>query len=252
VVNGVNIRVYRVADMQMQNGLMRFDLAEEFVGAVQDWPEHINISKENFARLAKELLAHAINTDVEYAVNSSVNNDGSILFEGLSRGLYLIAQNSSSGSHNILPALMSIPHYDGGEWVYDAIAKPKTEPNGSTSPPTPAPTNRPNRPAPDPEAPTQPPTLTRLPPGEPVIRDDDIGYTDFDTDTPLGEVHYDTDKPEEEEEKDEDIDFSEDMPMGDLPQTGVVRWPIPILYTIGGTATLSGLFVLNKERKKDE
>ena len=54
-----------------------------------------------------------------------------------------------------------------------------------------------------------------------------------------------------EEEEFEDI-FDEDVPLGPLPQTGQLWWPVPVLGALGLILVGAGLYLMRKDRRKRE
>ena len=58
-----------------------------------------------------------------------VGADGTVKIENLPMGLYLVTQNVAfDGCMNMRAALISVPMYLNGEWVFDVVAAPKLEP----------------------------------------------------------------------------------------------------------------------------
>lgn len=80
--------------------------------------------------LASELYAFAEEHGL-VGTTQGCGETGSVTFEGLDLGLYLIAQEGSvPGYYPVLPFVVSVPMADpsGAGWIYEAEAGPKAEP----------------------------------------------------------------------------------------------------------------------------
>ena len=252
-IEGIHVSLFRVADVEpLQNdGMIRFVPAGSLAGANDG--KHIELEiavgpEGDFAELAVRFYDYAVSNHIGPMVNARPTDaNGRVVFGELHSGLYLVAQaNTTSATHIMAPTLVPVYWYtDNAGGDSGVIAKPKTE----TRPPEPPIITRPPT-----TRPTRPPTTT-TPPTEGNLVPDENRHIEFDSDgTPLGEWTYDDEEGTwvYEEFDDDELLFEEETPLGDLPQTGVLRWPIPFLCALGGVTMTSGLFVLTKGKKKNE
>lgn len=145
-------------------------------------------------------------------------------FSGLAPGLYLVTADaavSGGWEYRCAPALLALPalNADGESWDYDAAALPKLERSALPDPPAPVPEPTP-APTPSPQPPPEP-TETPVPSPEP---------SESPTPTPAP-----TGKPSGADET--------------LPQTGQLRWPVPVLAVLGLALAAAGI---GCRRRRDE
>ena len=257
-LKNINISVCKVAEMESVNGLMRYKLIGGFIGAVTPWPEYMDrqdesgrtlISREELGELAKKLYAHAVNNHIARDMKTS-DADGKVLFTGLTAGLYLVAQeNESIAEYKISPTLVPIPLLIGeawingvwtGTWSKEVTVKPKTEPNVKPTA-TPRPSNSPSG---------TPYTAYSPPQDDPVVKypipqapNREI-YLELGNDVPDGKWTPNVGG--------EELILDEIPPVGKLPHTSVLRWPIPILFTLGGLTAILGLVILLREKRREK
>lgn len=136
------------------------------------------------------------------------------MFNDLEPGVYLVRQDSTNWTfENIKSILIAVPYTqpDGSAWVFDAEVFAKLQYR------------------PDDEEPTTKPTTGTTGSTEPTenIPDDDVpsGSTD-----------------------DEDID-DPDVPKQELPETGMMQWPVPFM-AMGGVV-LFGMGYISEKKSKN-
>ncbi len=120
-VAGGSLTIYRVADIAEDDGNYRFELTADY--------QQSNISLDDIgspdtaAALAEYALMH------EFAGQSkAIDESGSIIFDGLLPGLYLLIQDTPApGYNNAAPFLVSLPRLVDGIYIYDIDASPKVE-----------------------------------------------------------------------------------------------------------------------------
>ena len=148
-VPGGTLTLYRVGDVQEEDGNFSFRLSEDFAGSEASL-ERLN------AALAEALMTYARNEDPE-GTTADIDREGRVEFPGLKAGLYLLVQEeAASGYFRADPFLVSIPMTEDGKYVYDVDASPKVEVVEKPDPP--------DRPPHEPPPPDEPPLSE--PPGE--------------------------------------------------------------------------------------
>lgn len=232
------LTIYHVGEVRIENALAWYDLTSEFSGVTGvEFDEMTSSENRQFASTLKAY----VNANNITGTSGRTNSRGRVTFSDLEAGIYLLVPGPYSGYYTIEPSLMVIPQQDGDNgWIYDVTASPKSEPEPtptSTYPPTTRP------PTTRPPSTTRPPTTTR-PPSDPP------SYTPTPYTPPVSEYVID---PEETPMGVEEIyEFEPEIPMGDLPQTGVLRWPIPVLAIAGVFLFGFGWAMNNREKKNDE
>jgi hypothetical protein len=264
-INGAGITLYRVADAKLEGDHLVYTAATAFETASVSFDELGLDSKKNLDA-ATVLRSYALQNVIAGTARTT-GADGKAKFEELSSGLYLVAQTGSTAAYrDISPFLLSVPmaNADKTGWFYDIESLPKTEisvrppqpsqpqpppasPEPETSPepevsPTPEPTSTPET---TPTPPTVTPTSEPSPPPGPdippppteientLVPTDEGTFIEIGPDgTPLGEWRWD---PEEGE-----WIYDEYPPLGELPQTGRLQWPVPVMALAGMTLFTSG------------
>lgn len=123
VIPGATFVLYHVADAVSVDNNLAFEYTEAFEGCGAD------LNDLNAAGLAEELLAYARANGIEGVVKTADEN-GTVVFEDLPLGLYLIAQEGElEGYYPINPFVVAIPmtNAEGTAWIYDIEASPKAE-----------------------------------------------------------------------------------------------------------------------------
>ena len=174
-VSGGDMALYRVADVEQDDGSYYFRLRTDLGG------ERLDQKSLDAPDLAKRLAsASSLGKADQTAVFDA---KGRVTFSGLKPGLYLLTQEkASAGYEKMLPVLVSLPWYDPERefYVYDIDASVKPE---TSRTPTPAP------------SPTTPPGPN-------------------------------------------------------LPQTGQLNWPVPVLAFCGVLFMITGAALLLSDRSK--
>lgn len=118
---GTELTLYQVADVAVDNADQQYVLTEDFTGCGPDLA-----SLDDPEGLAKDLSAYVS----EYrpaGTTKPVTTDGSVTFDDLPLGLYLVLQkNVQPGNTIVNPFVASVPRInEKGEWEYDVDASPK-------------------------------------------------------------------------------------------------------------------------------
>lgn len=148
-ISGTHFALYFIGHLG-ENG---YNLYYEKTADFADYPENIN--NTGAPALPQSLAEYTATVEIDAYQTLSTNSAGTVAFEDLPLGLYLVIQlpteTASSSTH---PFLVSIPTADPvtGFWLYEIDASPKV----SATPPSPTPTPTP--------IPTPTPTKTPTPP----------------------------------------------------------------------------------------
>ncbi len=128
-VAGGEMTLHQVGDILEDHGNYSFVLSEEFAsGGI---PLMDVSSSDTAAALADYAAAQSL-----VGTTQSIGNDGTVTFESLKPGLYLLVQHqAASGYYAASPFLISVPLYDEVNDVYEyaVTATPKVEISKKTS-----------------------------------------------------------------------------------------------------------------------
>lgn len=120
-VPGGTLTLYHVGDILENDEGDTFVLTDAFAESGE--------SLENIqsARLAKQLAQYAKDHNIK-GTEKKIDSKGSVLFSGLSTGLYLIIQTKAADGYNAAePFLVSVPMQENGVYIYNVDASPKIE-----------------------------------------------------------------------------------------------------------------------------
>lgn len=116
----VTFEIYKVANLK--DGLL--ELTEDF--------KHTNIDLNNLPIANEMEKASEILSEVKATPTQSgkTDADGTVLFEGLELGAYLIKATDTTNYDDITPYIVSVPTYDNvaGDMIYDIETYPKHTP----------------------------------------------------------------------------------------------------------------------------
>lgn len=236
VVPGGTLTLYRVGEIQQQNGDYSFGLVEDFADSGE------SLEDITSPELAEGLAGFA---QEENGKTLQIDENGNVMFDDLELGLYLVVQyNAAEGYENVSPFLVSVPVNINGTYIYQVDATPKVGliNGGPPAPPdvTPTPTPEPDvTPTPGPDVtptPTPGPDVTPTPTPDP-----DVTPTPAPTPTPPPTV-VPTPTP---------VVTPTPTPAPTLPQTGQLNWPIPLL-AVAGLAVFAAGWILRFGQKKEK
>ena len=132
---GGNLVLYKVADVIVDEGY-RYKLTSTFSGVTgaASVAEKINDQAQiGNAALASTLASYASANGVSTVGTRSASSNGTLKFENLPVGLYLVTQTTAAkGYQKMAPFLVSLPGENG---TYDVNATPKMELKKKTKPP---------------------------------------------------------------------------------------------------------------------
>lgn len=120
-VSGGTLTLYRVGDVEENNGDYSFGLTADFIGS------GVKLTDISSADLAGDLADYAVKQGYD-GTEKEIGQDGKISYTELEPGLYLLVQNkAASGYNKMSPFLVSIPMNEKGVYIYDVDASPKAE-----------------------------------------------------------------------------------------------------------------------------
>lgn len=125
-VSGGQLTLYRVGDVAQDNGNYTFVPTS----SLHDWNGSFG-DLENADQIAKDLAKYVSDKKL-IGTREAIDKNGEAKFDnggkGLEQGLYLVVQTvPAAGFQSISPFLVSLPYFDGTEYVYDVTARSKTE-----------------------------------------------------------------------------------------------------------------------------
>lgn len=236
VVPGGTLTLYRVGEIQQQDGNYSFGLVEDFADSGE------SLEDITSPELAEGLAGFA---QEENGKTLQIDENGNVMFDDLELGLYLVVQyDAAEGYENVSPFLVSVPVNINGTYIYQVDATPKVglinggppTPPDVTPTPTPAPDVTPTpTPGPD-DTPTPDPDVT------PTPGPDDTPTPAPTPTTPPAVVPTPT-----------PVVTPTPTPAPTLPQTGQLNWPIPLLAVAGLAVFVAGWILrFGQKKEKDE
>lgn len=210
--------VYRVADISPYGIFTLLPQYEESGAAVNQLEESDAIDWRTQAQtLAQWIQTNNLSADAQ----KSTNKNGTAVFSQLDTGLYVVIGSNTKVSgtqYHSAPFLVSIPEQtsDGTAWTYEVTANPKSEPSDDHT-------------------------------------KDDGDNNNGNTDD---KDHHPSDKPGDKTNPSTKPDTSGKRPSGsdttstkkDLPYTGILQWPIPVLAGTGLVLMILG-WKINRNKK---
>ncbi len=115
------LTLYRVGEVAENDGNYSFQPAGDFAQCGESFEDLGNTA------LASYLLIYAADNAIT-GHTQQVEADGTVTFENLPVGLYLIAQHKATAGYKAMaPFLVSLPYMSDGVYQYDLSANPKAE-----------------------------------------------------------------------------------------------------------------------------
>lgn len=121
-VSGGKLTLYRVGDIQEEDGNYSFALTKAFAAS--------GVALENIQspETAKKLSDYALRKSVK-GLTKEIEENGAVDFEDLQTGLYLLVQRKAAeGYHRVTPFLVTVPMADTQGYAYEVDASPKVSP----------------------------------------------------------------------------------------------------------------------------
>lgn len=127
-VSGGELTLYRVGDIEENNGDYSFVLTEQFSSS--------KVSLENVQSPATaDKLADFTSSRKIEGYTKTIKTDGTVSFQNLQQGLYLLVQHrAAQGYYCVNSFLVSIPLLESGVYNYDVDASPKVSPVAKPQP----------------------------------------------------------------------------------------------------------------------
>ncbi len=124
-VSDGTLAIYKVANLELPDWNMSYVYTDDF-SELGEVPEDIE-SLES-AEYALVLAQWAVDNSLA-GTEAEINANGTVIFDGLTAGLYLIIQTEASeGYYSIDPFVVTLPTESAdGIWVYEIDASPKTQ-----------------------------------------------------------------------------------------------------------------------------
>ncbi|MCC8182355.1 MAG: LPXTG cell wall anchor domain-containing protein [Clostridiales bacterium] len=114
------LTLYQVAVLEQDNGDMVYTLTDGFAASGVSLTD----VTDDPSGLASELAIYVKENSI--TGTSVKNTDGTVTFDGLELGLYLVVQtDQSEGYYTVNPFVVSVPLDENGEWSYVVDASPK-------------------------------------------------------------------------------------------------------------------------------
>lgn len=214
-ITGGNTELFRVAGIADDvNGNDIYVTADDFKNSGLDCNQILDAEFASDAALYVE--ANDISGDVRV-----VDKEGTVKYDGLEPGIYLITQPiANTGWYPVEPYIVTVPLYNNGIWEYDVDSIPKTEPMRPVPTPTSTPTGNNGS------------TITATPyPTQVITPIPDDGDDSSITPTPIPTDGGNLTGGAENE----------------LPQTGRLNWPVPILAFSGLVLFIIGYGVWRRD-----
>lgn len=119
-VEGAEITIYHVADIYNKNSNLAHKFTEQFSGC------EVSLEDINKDGLHKEL--EKCITEETTGISDFTDENGNVVFEDLSLGLYLVKQTNKVEGYSVIDTFIAnIPVTIDNSWTYDIVAEPKTE-----------------------------------------------------------------------------------------------------------------------------
>lgn len=132
-VPGVELSVYRVAALDAK-GI--YTVAEEYSASGLKTDELENAEAQK--KWAKTVSDYVISSGIAAEKSGVTDADGSVVLDGLEKGLYLVRITGTPGTDLKVegdPFFVSLPIFENNGWVYHVTAQPKiTTESGSNKP----------------------------------------------------------------------------------------------------------------------
>lgn len=129
-VSGGTLTLYRVADVDSDDGNFFFTYTEDFAEC------EIPVTELSSSEISTALAKIAKDKKLK-GVTQTLDKNGQTTFSDLEIGLYLLVQEkAAAGYKKINPFLVSVPYNEDGHYIYDVDTAPKNLPGPETQPPT--------------------------------------------------------------------------------------------------------------------
>lgn len=235
-ISGGSLTCYPVASLQKKGSVPSFVLTEDFKDTNVDI-DTIGSMDSGAQKLAASLADYVKKNQIK-GTEKKVGSDGSVKFDELKLGVYLIVQTENAKGHDPVNAfLVTVPLWDGSALHYDVTANPKPGTADPVVTPAPSVTPIPSvtlAPTPTPSETVKPTPTPSESPKESVSPSPTVTPSPSASVSPSPTAKTTPSPTPTSKQK--------------LAQTGQLWWPVPVLLIIGLGVFLLGALV----RKKDE
>lgn len=234
-VAGYGFELFHVANAIDDGGTLKCVPTGEFSSAGVDFNA---LDSASASKAAASLLASYAKEKGYHGLEGSTDEHGRLTYGNVKMGVHLlVAKNPSgvSGYYPLDPVLVGLPFLNtqGNAWKYAINVYPKLEEEKES---------------------TSGPTAETTSPDESTSTPDDATTNPDDATTQPEEPTSPTTRPDDSQTtipSDQSGQGSGDRP--NLPQTGLLRWPVPVLSSVGVILFGLGWADTNlKKRKKDD
>ncbi len=149
IVKGGSLTLYRVGEVVNNSGKYSFQPTGDFVSCGEAF-DNLDAAADVAARL-KDVADIGSFPGLD---TKEIGTDGSVRFDNLTIGLYLMVQyKAAPGYAKLAPFLVSLPYLEDGVYKYDLTALPKTALEQEEEPMNPPATEPSPEPSPEPSLP---------------------------------------------------------------------------------------------------
>ena len=211
-VKGLEVTLYQVGTGAVENNSWQFALVEALASELGEL-ELNGLKASEVEQITDTLVKRIKKMPAEEKAALTVatkasDENGEIVFDDLGAGVYLAVRTKLSG-YEFAPALVYLPYGDETGWDDEIAVNPKVSVDQGGDPEPPV------------EIPDDPP--------------------------PTGGKDYPPDDPGDPGDPGVDIP-PEEVPLINLPQTGLLQWPIPVMAAAGLLLLGTGMLVERKRR----
>ncbi len=263
VIKSGELTLYRVADFVEAAGSYFYTYTSEFKevenftpgssgsGTVSVSGSEVELAESSLLSEISEDPASLAEIFAEFVSKNGItgttvkNVTGTVTFENLEFGLYLIVQTGESEGYNAAnPFIVTLPMYEDGNWVYEVDASPKVGLLSGVS------SDDPDEPNTEADDPNEPNTETD---GASTEETDD-GTTEETSGTGTSDTPDKTSGTGTSSSTDKTSGTTTSTTTSTsetkLPQTGQLFWPIPVLAVCGFLLFIAGVVIELTNRRK--
>ena len=134
-IEGAKIEIYRVADLNCENGSAGYSLLPEYE-SLKKTRDGEDVTFEGLSGTESEKFSAELSKLVKNSYASAVtDSEGTAIFTSLPQGMYLVCETEATGEAKkyelFSPYIISVPlavtEKEGNYWKYDVLSEPKTK-----------------------------------------------------------------------------------------------------------------------------
>ena len=119
----VQVNLYKVGDLDVDNGYFNFTLTDDFEGVDVDLND-MSDAGDNEAT-AKKLADKVKEDSIEALKTAWTDEAGKVTFADLEQGMYMVSQGNTNAYGSFSAFVMPVPYANETGWVYDITIAPK-------------------------------------------------------------------------------------------------------------------------------